>query len=497
MKSAFEDYCTYELRNDVISTVTPADGKDASTSKEATAIGTYEKIKPPEPVYSMPGENYKISKYGIYGNKQHVKSANNISSYNLDRLINGNSLPGLTYHIDANAHAYIKTLEDGADGTEQDAIDGKFGKKNVTYSLVDSEIYLEDSQNPLSKDDYTFTSLEYSVKMQDAAYNSESKNFNVQNVTEYKESDILTFYVMKGDDGTYKKAAAYNLSTSKADIVDSSSISSLTGSSVTFKEGVNGWKIETSNPYYSIYFNVYPTIKLNPTDAVRNAIPATDNAKISVKNISTLNVVDSSQTSITRSASGTDYAAKVKINSNISKKVVSAKNYPGIRGYKINWETSMSETYTDDSGKYPVRQESGVFYDLIPLGCRADLSSIKVFADGAELLESEYTIDDPEENYKNSNRTLLIVRINTPAEKNYSMTYTTVHLWEDVLDYGRFVLNSVAYETGNPDIAGSYPDNGGSISDSTILTDLDLETNDKRFIYSQATSIYWKISIIK
>ncbi|MGN0630936.1 MAG: hypothetical protein ACI4JN_06370, partial [Ruminococcus sp.] len=485
--SDFTDYCTYELSNDVTATVTPADGIDAPTSKDATAIGKYEKIEPPEPVYSLPGENYKISKYGIYGNKQHVKNANNISSYDLDRLLNGNTLPGLTYHIQASANAYIKTLADNATGTEQDAIDGKFGKKNVTYSLSDSEIYLEDSKNPLSKDDYTFTSLEYSVKMQDAAYNSESKSFNVQNVTDYKESDILTFYVMTEDDGTYRKAATYDLSTSKADIIDSSSISSLTGSSVTFKNDVKGWKIETSNPYYSVNFDVYPTITLNSTDAVKNAIPATDNAKISVKNRSTLNIVDSSQASITRFASGTDYVAKVQRNSNISKKVVSAKNYPGIRGYKVNWETAMSETYTDESGTSPVRQESGVFYDLIPLGCRVDLSSIKVYADGAELLESEYTIDDLEENYKNSNRTLLTVRISTSAEKNYSMTYTTVHLWEDVLDYGRFVLNSVAYETGNPDIAGGYPDNGGRLSDSTILTDLDPETNDKRFIYSQAT----------
>lgn len=487
LKSAFEDYGNYELSNDVKSTVTPADGIDVFTYKEAAAIGYYEKIEPPEPVYSLPGENYKISKYGIYGNNQHVKSANNISSYNLDYLKNGKALPGLTYHIDANAHAYVRTLEDGAYGTEQDAIDGKFGKKNVTYSISDSKIYLDDSQDPLCKDDYTFTFLEYSVNMQDAEYNSENKSFIVRNITDYKESDILTFYVMKEDDGEYIKAATYNLSTGKSDIVDISSISSLTGSSVTFKDGVKGWKIETSNPYYSIYFNVYPTIRLNSTDSVRNAIPEADNAKISVKNTSILNVVDSSQASITRSASGTDYAAMVQRNSNISKKVVSAKNYPGIRGYKVNWQTSMSETYSDESGTSPVRQESGVFYDLIPFGCRIDLSSIKVFADGSELLESEYTIDEPEENYKNSNRTLLTVRINTPAEKNYSMTYTTVHLWEDILDYGRYVLNSVSYETGNPDIAGGYPDNGGNISDSTILTDLDSKTNDKRFIYSQAT----------
>lgn len=487
LKSAFEDYGTYELSNNVTATVIPADGEDAFTFKEATAIGKYEKIEPPEPTYSPPGENYKISKYGIYGNKQHVKNSNNISSYDLDRLKNGNPLPGLTYHIQASANAYIKTLADGAKGTEEDAKDGKFGQKNVTYSLSDSEIYLEDLQDPLSKDDYTFTSLEYSTIMQNATYNSEIKSFNVQNVTEYESSDLLQFYVMKDENAPYTLAAVYDLSQGAALIVDSSSVSSLTGSSVTFKNGVEGWKIETSNPYYSVSFNVYPTITLHPTETVKNAIPTTNNAKISVKNNSTMNVIDSTQTSISRSASGTDYVAKVQRNSNISKKVVSAKNYPGIRGYKVNWETSMSETYTDESGISPIRQESGVFYDLIPMGCRVDLRSVKVYADGVELLESEYTIDDLQENYKNSNRTLLTVRINTPAEKDYSMTYTTVHLWEDVLDYGRYVLNSVAYETGNPDIANGYPDNGGNISDSTILADLDPETNNKRFLYSQAT----------
>ncbi|MGN1036617.1 MAG: hypothetical protein ACI4PX_02490, partial [Ruminococcus sp.] len=474
-KSCFENYGTYELSNNVTATVTPADGKDVYTYENATATGKYEKIKLPEPVYTPPAESYKISKYGIYGNRQHVKNKNNISSYDLERLQNGKDLAGLTYHINANANAYIKTLEDGATGIEQDAIDGKFGKKNVTYSLSDSEIYLNDSENPLSQDDYTFTSLEYSIKIQDATYNSESKSFISNNVT-YKSNDSLEFYVLTDDTSEYKLVATYNLSTDETYIEDYNYISSLTDSSVNFKGNVKGWKIQTSNPYYSVSFDVYPTITLKSTES----IPKTD--KISVKNSSTLTV-----DSISRSASGTDYVAKVQRNSNINKKVTSARNYPGIRGYKINWETSMSETYTDESGTLPVRQESGVFYDLIPVGCRADLNSIKVYADGQQLLESEYTIEELQENYKGSNRTLITVRINTPAESNYKMTYTTVHLWEDVLDYGRYVLNSVAYETGNPDIAGGYPDNGGNISDSTVLADLDPNTNDKRFLYSQAT----------
>lgn len=488
-KSAFEDYVSYELENSVTATVTPVDRKDAASSATSSVKGVYDNLKPTPPTYNPPGESYRIRKDGIYGNKNIVTSNNNISSYNLECLINGQSLPGLMYFIDASASAYIKTLEDGATGTDQDAIDGKFGKKNVTYSISDSEIYLGNSQTPLSKDDYTFTSLEYSVKMQGATYGQDIKGFTPYNITQYNENDILTFYVMTNDDEPYRMAATYDLSTNTANIADSS-ISYLTDSFVTFNGNVKGWKIETSNPYYSTAFKIYPTITLNSTDTVRNAIPNTDNAKISLKNDSTLDVVDSSDNTITRTDNGRDYIAKVERKSDISKKVVSTKNYPGIRAYKVNWETSISETYTDDLGINPVKQESGVFYDLIPLGCRVDLSSIKVYADGSskELLQSEYTIDALEENYKNTNRTLLTVRINSPAVKGkYRITYTTVHLWEDILDFGRYIMNSVAYETGNPDIAGGYADNGGNISDSTIMTDLDPETNDKRFIYSQAT----------
>lgn len=488
-KSDFDIYTVYKLQNDVTATVIPTDRKDSPTSADNSAIGIYEKIKPSDPVYHNPGESYRISKYGIYGDKKIVTSDKNIYSYNLDRLVNGQSLPGIMYYIEASVNAYAKTLADGATGTEQDAIDNKFGQKDVRYSISDSEIHLGNSAVPLNKDDYTFTSLEYSVKMQGASYDQEIKGFVPYNITQYSQNDILTFYVMTGEDDGYRKAATYDLSTNTANIADSS-IYSLTNSSVTFNGDVKGWKIETSNPYYSTAFKIYPTITLNSTDTVRDAIPNTDAAKISVKNSSTLDVEDSSANTITRSDTGTDYIANVERKSNISKKAVSAKSYPGIRAYKVNWEISMSETYTDDLGINPVKQESGVFYDLIPLGCRVDLSSIKVYIDGnnVELPESEYTVEALEENYKNTNRTLLTVRISSPsAEGKYRMTYTTVHLWEDVLDFGRYIMNSVAYETGNQDIAGGYPDNGGSISDSTIMTNLDPETNDKRFIYSQAT----------
>lgn len=482
-KSALDEIGESELKNSVTATVEPADGIDDDSSAFGNSTYTYENPEPAPLTYNPPGERYQINKYGIYGAKKHVGSSNNISSYELESLKNGTSLPGLTYHIVSTSNAYIRTLEDGATGTEQDAIDGKFGKKPITYALSDSEIYLNDSQEALSKADYTFTSLEYTIKMQDAAYNEEKKTFNTQNVTVFSSNDILEFYVMTEDNADYVLAATYNLGTGET-WRDSNYISSMRESSVNFNGDIKGWKIETSNPYYSTEFNVYPKITLNSTDAVKTAIG--DSSKLAVKNKSTFDIIDSNK-STTRTAVGADYVAEVQRNSNITKKFLGSKNYPGQRSYKVNWMTSINETYIDDNGTIPVKQESGVFYDLLPAGCRVDLSSIKVYADDTALIEGEYVVEKIIEDYKDSGRVLLTVRINEPAETKYTMTYTTVHLWEDILDNGRYVLNSVAYETGNEDIAGGYPDNGGKISDSTLLEDLDPDSNDKRFIYSQAT----------
>lgn len=475
----------YTFINSVTATVDPADEKDDDTSMTSTVSQTFENEEPPEPTYNPPGESYGISKCGIYGAGKNVSGPNNISSYALESLKNGTALPGLTYHISASANAYIRTLEDGATGTEEDAGNGKFGQKSVTYSVSDSEIYLNDSTEPLSKEDYAFTSLEYTLKMRYATYDADNKSFKRDDVTEFRADDVLNFYVMTDDDADYTLAAAYNLYNGQMEIF-SDSVASLTKGSVTFRDGVKGWKIETSNPYFTTAFDINPTITLNSTDNVRNAIG--DGSRLAVNNKSVLTAAYAgTDPFISRSAVGTDYVAHVQRNSNISKRFVNAKNYPGQRCYKVNWETSISETFTDDDGTKPVRQESGVFYDLLPIGCRVDLDTVKVSADDMELTEGEYVIESTVENYKNSGRMLLTVRISEPADVNYKIGYTTVHLWEDILDNGRYVLNSIAYETGNEDIAGGYPDNGGKISDSTLLEELDPESDDKRFLYSQAT----------
>ena len=48
------------------------------------------------------------------------------------------------------------------------------------------------------------------------------------------------------------------------------------------------------------------------------------------------------------------------------------------------------------------------------------------------------------------------------------MTYQTSHGYGSISDYGKNLLNSVAYESGNNKIGEGRPDDGGDITDKDI-----------------------------
>ena len=66
------------------------------------------------------------------------------------------------------------------------------------------------------------------------------------------------------------------------------------------------------------------------------------------------------------------------------------------------------------------------------------------------------------------------------------MTYKTSHTYDSINDYGKNVLNSVAYESGNEKIGEGLPDNGGEITDKSYMTDLDKATDANKFKYAEA-----------
>ena len=102
--------------------------------------------------------------------------------------------------------------------------------------------------------------------------------------------------------------------------------------------------------------------------------------------------------------------------------------------------------------------------------------------------ESEYSYEIIE-NYKNSGRTMLVVKVDVQSEW-YNVFYKTIHSWKSMKDYGKKLLNPVAFETGNEKIANGYPDDGGNLSDGNkqLFNNLDEASEGKKFIYTECTT---------
>ena len=73
-----------------------------------------------------------------------------------------------------------------------------------------------------------------------------------------------------------------------------------------------------------------------------------------------------------------------------------------------------------------------------------------------------------------------------PTTTQYQVSYQTTHDYDAIQDYGRSLLNSAAYETGNDKIADGYEDDGGSVTEKDLMTGLDTNSTGKKFLYTEA-----------
>lgn len=537
----------YTVRNSVTATVHPADGVDADTSASSSRSYTYERLP-----YESPTGRYYAEKWGIYHSYTRVYDSDDISSYKLTEYLKGtnSAVDGLKYYTYVHGYPGTATLEDGASGTLGDAVEGKYFQKSVTYSLSDKDFSLRaltydgnyastsgmgisGTSQTLAADDYNVTALEWSAAMQTAVYDEQKMSFVSSSVRDFSglsyrpeagfEENMLYLYVYAADSGdsegewllaaTYSLAAGEyteieNLTYEGANYISSSSGSGASGT-IQFSEGVKGYKIETSNPFYYTKLGAYPTISLQRTDHVAQILLGTETAtaddlqdladqealsKLSVTNTSTGTISREGETIYSRTVSGTDYVSAVVRHSTLTKRIASTLNNKIKRQYEITWRVSLGETYTDDSGDHSVKQESGVFYDLLPAGAILNKDSVVVTASSGALTAGQYELALME-NYRGTGRSMLKITIQEATETTYTLSYTTSHSWDAIKDYGKSVLNSVAYETGNEDIGDGRPDDGGTIAESSLLAKLTESTEDdakgtEKFLYTAAN---WNI----
>lgn len=481
---------SYTLSNKIKATVTATDGKDSPTTADASQTWTYkiqEKPEEKDPSYQIPIGALYSEKYGIYGQDSRVGSSQDISDYTLDELVSKTkeSIEPLKFSTYLTGYPYPYTLSQGTEpGTEADALAGHYGKKKVSYKLVDDTLSLEGTS--LNDEDYDILGIQWSAKMRTATYNKVKKSFTETAIENYNEEDKITIEVRTGakdEADAWKKAAVYSMKEGAYESTESTLVTESSDGNLTFAAGVKGVRLSCANAYYYTTLNMDLSVSLKRTEHVRGIIG--EKTKVELNNQAESTMQQGEKIIFQRTRSGLDYIQKVIPTSDIRKDITQTKNDKRKKRYLVNWRVQVQERYTDNEGVHYLRQDAGTFYDLLPAGAALTRSSVEVQASGSKLNDGNYNIT-LKENYNNTGRTLVTIQIKEPTTTGYQVSYQTSHDYDAIQDHGKNLLNSVAYETGNAKIASGSSDDGGSITEKNLMAGLDTASSGNKFLYAEA-----------
>lgn len=474
-QSKIDEIGKYEVHNDIQATVSPYDHVDENTTAKAGIDWKYEK-----PKYAAPNGYFAADKNGLYAGNNTVYNDECVTDYTLGEFIDGeeDSIKNIRYYTYGTGYPYPWTLGDGADKTVNDAINGLYGQKKVDYSFTDDTFYVEG--NKLNADDYDISSVEWTPTMRSAVFQNESLTFIATPITKFEETDNIS--ILAKVDEQWIQVAVYDMLDKIYKDINESYVSSTSGMKLNFNAGIKGIRFTATNSYYYTSFAVYPNITLNRTDNVLNLCG--DKTKICVKNEANFKISQEENVIYNKIMYGMDYIQKVKRESEIKKDIIQTKNVKRNARYDVTWRIAAQETYVDNTGLHYIMQNGCKFYDLIPAGSVLNPETIQINASGNVLNVGEYNYETID-NFRDSGRTLLIVSITESADK-YVMTYMTSNSYSAIADYGKNLLNSVAYESGNDKIGEGFPDDGGNITDKDVLKNLDSDSDEERFLYAEA-----------
>ena len=468
----------FYIHNDIEAIVSPSDHIDSDTNATSSYDWFYE-----SPLYNGGNGTFWAEKYGIYGEYNRVESSEDISNFMLGEFESGeiDVLPNLKYRAIADGAPNGYTLADGASGGLEDALNGMYWQKNVDYKLTDDGISIEGEQ--LEDADYDVAQAWLIPIVKDAEFDETSYSFKAKKKTSgFKDSDNIEVMVRTADG--WHHAAVYNLNTKSYENIDSTYVSGNNKRMLIFNAGVKALEYTCSHAYYYTEINIYPEISLFRTEHVKNILK-NNPEKIAVENAINFTVSQDENIILTRDTKASDYVQKVTRESQLKKDIVKTENIKEESRFEVTWNVNFQEKYMDSTGLHYIYQNDGKFYDLLPAGSDFDKSSLVVSESGDVLTMGEYSYTLTN-NYKNSGRTLLTVEIYASTKNEYAMQYITMHDYNSINDYGRNLLNSVVYESGNERIGGGFPDNGGNITDKKILKDIDPDTDAEKFAYAEA-----------
>lgn len=527
-KANFQVNNEYKLDNKVKYALTSADD---GTVTEASATGetTYSPV-----AFQAPKGSYGIEKRGDGSSTKFVDGdVEGIYGYALNQLRNGEAVD-LSYEISSHSFTAPNTKDPAGNENNPDS----YNKKTVNLKLVDDETYFNFADECLSAADFQFKSVQVDkpsmlvykkFSQSGSGYTGESSSLSsiqagtYAYVNDNDPASIPVLYVYgKNETEDWVRYASLDWTSGSLNAVAENG-ASVSSSTVNFPEGIVDYKIELSTNRDGIFLSAQPTMTLKATDAVKAQVEELY-AKSDQPTTKTSNKV----TLTASGEDGTEYGQASSVGRDRldgalpslavrQTKQASYKSDSGESCVNIHYQTTVYEqsnltdmtSYNQAISTGAIQAENeGTFYDLLPMGVEPITDSVKVR--DSDTITGIQTI----ENYKNSGRTLLVVKAKLSPSLSYrfndtgdlsgycdviTMSFDAKYAWTSLTDYGKKINNVISFESGNDQLGtikgfSGEPDkptgeNYGYSKDATsgveeLMTDLDPNRDTNSFTYA-------------
>ena len=530
-KANFKVNNEYKLDNKVKYTLTSADDGTV-TEASATGVTTYSPV-----AFQAPKGSYGIEKRGDGSSTKFVDGdVEGIYGYALNQLRNGENVD-LSYNISSHSFTAPNTKDPAGNENDPDS----YNKKTVNLKLVDDETYFNFADECLSAADFQFKSVQVDkpsmlvykkFSQSGSGYTGESSSLSSIQAGTYayvNDNDparIPVLYVYgKNETGDWVRYASLDWTSGSLNAVAENG-ASVSSSTVNFPEGIVDYKIELSTNRDGIFLSAQPTMTLKATKAVKAQVEELY-AKSNQPTTKTSNKV----TLTASGEDGTEYGQASSVGRDrldgtlpsLAVRQTNQASYESDKGeacVNIHYQTTVYEqsnltdmtSYNQAVSAGAIQAEhEGTFYDLLPMGVEPITDSVKVR--DSDTITGIQTI----ENYKNSGRTLLVVKAKLSPSLSYrfndtgdlsgycdviTMSFDAKYAWTSLTDYGKTINNVISFESGNDQLGtikgySGEPDNptvgNYSGSDATsgveeLMTDLDPNRDTNSFTYANCVT---------
>ena len=399
--------------------------------------------------------------------------------------------------------------------------DGEPGDVMYSSGAADSKYIWEPvtGNYDLADDDYYISSLsivlyEYDVKQVDGKWSDTIQHYNT---SDYEGFDIYLRYKGESEYKFYQTVTGNGVSVS-----------------VTLPANVVGYKVQHATTFYSTNMSVTGTFILKPTDHVTTLIgnDLQEGVTSIIKDKAVCNIWNTDDETKTAFFTATDYTGGsnpankecYELTKNTTNQYT--KKYAGTQD-KVIFDSGKGTQdnpmqiagYSKNTGsgrKTPI--STGVFYDLLPAGTTVDTSTVFGIpitdnADSYDQTGSYASLKNSssklssglydirfENNYKDSGRTMMIIKWAAPDLGDTKVTgmnffYLLHNTYENVVDNGTSLENDVAFVNTSEQSAKptNLYDSQTAVTEASYYDDLQAE-NEGYISYARASTDYIPVS---